>query len=277
MPSSLCVSIVVYRPDMALLGASLRSLGIALANAHGQAALAHCEVVVVDNDAAAAGAAPVQSALATALDDRGGWLTHQLIESPGNVGYGAANNLAISASRADYHLVMNPDVVLDPDAISAALAFMEHAPHVALLSPLAADPEGARQYLCKRYPSLWVLFLRGFGPRALQRLFAHDLARYEMRDETADGYAGRFLASGCFMLMRRDVLRKVGGFDPGFFMYFEDYDLSMRIARHAELAFVPAVRIVHYGGNAAGKGWRHRRLFLRSALRFFHVHGWRLV
>jgi GT2 family glycosyltransferase len=147
-----------------------------------------------------------------------------------------------------------------------------------LLSPLATASGGERQYLCKHPPGLWTLFLRGFAPAFLRRRFERSLRQYEMREETGNGeYAGRFLVSGCFMFMRGDALRAAGGFDPAYFMYFEDYDLSLRLARNGTLAFVPAVKIIHHGGGAATKGWCHRIWFLRSALRFFNSHGWRLV
>jgi len=57
---------------------------------------------------------------------------------------------------------------------------------------------------------------------------------------------------------------------------FEDFDLSLRFARQAAIAYVPAVRIRHAGGDAAGKGWAHRGMFIRSAFTFFQRHGWRL-
>jgi GT2 family glycosyltransferase len=78
------------------------------------------------------------------------------------------------------------------------------------------------------------------------------------------------------MLCRLVPLQAVGGFSPEYFLYFEDFDLSLRFAGEGQIAYVPAVRITHTGGYAAGKGWRHRRLFLRSAMRFFGRHGWRV-
>jgi GT2 family glycosyltransferase len=70
------------------------------------------------------------------------------------------------------------------------------------------------------------------------------------------------------------VLKRLGGFDPRYFLYFEDFDLSLRTPQHARIAYVPSVRIVHHGGGAARKGLRHVRLFLTSAIRFFDQHGW---
>ena len=85
------------------------------------------------------------------------------------------------------------------------------------------------------------------------------------------------LASGCFMLLRRAALQRVGGFSEAYFLYFEDFDLSLRLAGEGRLLFDPAVRIVHHGGYAAGKGLRHVWLFARSGRRFFHDHGWRWI
>jgi GT2 family glycosyltransferase len=59
-------------------------------------------------------------------------------------------------------------------------------------------------------------------------------------------------------------------------MYFEDYDLSLRLGREAKVAFVPASRIIHHGGDASRKGARHISWFLRSAWRFFATHGWKI-
>jgi GT2 family glycosyltransferase len=83
------------------------------------------------------------------------------------------------------------------------------------------------------------------------------------------------LASGCFMFFRRPVLGRLGGFSERFFLYFEDYDLSMRTHRYGDIVYVPAVRIVHFGGNTARKGIRHIILFIRSAVTFFNLYGWK--
>jgi hypothetical protein len=83
------------------------------------------------------------------------------------------------------------------------------------------------------------------------------------------------MMSGCFMLARRKAVDATGGFDPGYFLYFEDFDWSVRLNRLTGSAYVPAVKIVHHGGGAARKGWRHVALFARSALRFYRKHGWK--
>ena len=125
-------------------------------------------------------------------------------------------------------------------------------------------------------PAVFDLFLRGFAPGWLRRRFARRMERYEMRDLIGGQVVwDPPLVSGAFMLFRSEVLRRLGGFDPDFFLYFEDYDLSLRAARLTRLAYVPAVRVVHHGGHAARKGWHHIKLFVGGAARFFNKHGWR--
>ena len=64
-------------------------------------------------------------------------------------------------------------------------------------------------------------------------------------------------------------------FDRRFFLYFEDYDLSLRSAEITRIAYVPAVKVVHHGGHAARKGLRHIGMFVRGAALFFRLHGWK--
>jgi GT2 family glycosyltransferase len=164
-------------------------------------------------------------------------------------------------------------VELDPDALVAAIHAMQADPSIGLLAPDVCGAGGERQYLCKRYPSVWVLFLRGFAPAMLRRAFWRSLERYEMRDVLGSQPCSPVpLASGCFMVVRTAIFRRLGGFDPRFFMYFEDYDLSLRIGPRSEGRIRPAARIVHHGGEAARKGPAPRLLvpafgvaFLRHA------------
>jgi GT2 family glycosyltransferase len=85
------------------------------------------------------------------------------------------------------------------------------------------------------------------------------------------------IISGCFMLFRTAALRSVGGFDEHYFLYFEDFDLCLRVHAEGTLAYLPSMHIVHLGGNSARKGLRHIVMFARSGLRFYCTHGWRLI
>ena len=268
---SLSIAIVTYRTSAAMLERCLAALSTSVERARAGGLAAEVDLFVVDNSPASEPAPVIPP---------GAWISGsaRVIHGHGNVGYGSANNLVLEELRSDVHVVMNPDVEVDADAIGGALAALAGHPDIGLVAPDVYDAHGARQYLCKRYPSVWVLFLRGFAPGFLRRRFREQIDRYEMRDAIADQFVpGIPLASGCFMAVRTALYKSVGGFDGRYFMYFEDYDLSVRLSRHAGLAYAPEARIVHHGGGAAAKGWRHVAWFLGSAWRFFSRHGWKLA
>lgn len=271
---ALSISIVVFHSRLHALRATLVSLRQALERARAAGIIDCARVDLVDNGS------PDPVALdATLVESLGGapWLAWVLRRGHGNLGYGAGHNLAIREATGAYHLVLNPDVVLDASALLQAIRFLEAHPAVGLLTPQVHNGQGGREYLCKRHPGILVLALRGFAPAWLRRPFRRRLERYEMRDLGVDEVTtGIPIASGCFMFARRELLQRLGGFAPEYFLYFEDFDLSLRLGRVADIAYVPQVQIVHVGGYAAGKGWAHRRMFMRSAMTFFRRHGWRL-
>lgn len=195
----------------------------------------------------------------------------------GNVGYGAGHNIAIKEVSTQYHLVINPDVILQETALLKAIQYMDDNPSVALVSPFSTDPvTGQLQYLCKQFPSVAVLALRFINLPFLNKVFETTLAQYEERLQTmANKRFDAKIVSGCFMLFRTDVLKQLGGFDERYFLYFEDFDLSIRAKQLGRVVCHPDVIIKHYGGGAGRKGWAHVKLFLRSAKMFFDQHGWR--
>lgn len=274
-PASLSVGVVVYHSDLSLLAETLASLDAAVARARDDGELGEVAVTVVDNGSPDAEA--LDRVIASALPP-GGEIEVAIRRGHGNLGYGRGHNIAIVPSTMTYHLILNPDAVLEPAALTESLRFLRANPAVGMLAPDVRGSAGERQFLCRRYPSVLVLLLRGFAPQWIKRRFTRLLARYELRDRMdAEVVRDVPIASGCFMFARRDVLQAIGGFSPEYFLYFEDYDLSMRMRRTSEIAYVSRVRIVHHGGEAAKKGMTHVRLFLGSALRFFRTHGWKIA
>ena len=199
----------------------------------------------------------------------------QLIQGHGNTGYGRGHNLAFFSHRARYHLFMNPDVEVDHDALAIGIGYLEENPDVVIVSPRAIDGEGCKQYLCKRYPAVLDLYLRGLKSMTSLSLMPNRLSRYEMR-ELSDLKPTKNvpIVSGCFMLCRTTAIASIGGFDPSYFLYFEDFDLSVRAREKGSLAYIPNMRIKHLGGDAARKGLKHIIYFCQSAIRFFNSHGW---
>lgn len=276
---TLSVSIVLYRPGLDGLRVTCASLAQAIGEARRSGALARAVIHIVDNGGVAGDGE--SSAIDSLLREQFGATTdveYRLSRGHGNVGYGRGHNLAIAESSATYHLILNPDVYLEPDALQRALQFLGAHQSVGLLTPEVRGPDGERQYLCRERPSVFTLLLRGFGPEWMKRLFAARLARYELRDRPPTGVSMDIeIASGCFMLARRDALQAIGGFHPGYFLYFEDYDLSLEIGKRSRIAYVDTVRIVHWGGGVPNKGATHIAHYVRSALLYFTRQGWKLL
>jgi GT2 family glycosyltransferase len=266
----LSVSVVVYRPDPQQLAQTLDSLAVACNALRTVRPAVPVDVYLVDN-----GGLPEATEKLNEL--RSQPLGAAVIAGHGNVGYGSGHNLAIGQSSRAYHLVLNPDVDLDPNALINAFDFFDAHADVGLLTPLICDDHGHIQYLCRRYPTLLDLFVRGFLPARVRSFFARRLARYEMQDviNTRDVVWDPPIVSGCFMLFRTSVLKRLAGFDPRYFLYFEDYDLSLRTHDVSRIAYLPAVRVLHHGGDAARKGLSHVRMFAASAFRFFNRFGWK--
>ena len=273
-PPTLTVSIVTYRPDLSLFDATLRKLSASFAMAREAGLLRAVNLVLIDNTGDRAVADAVVRMGAAHFESSA--VTMNYLHGHANIGYGTAHNLVMHGGNTHFHLVLNPDVEVAEESLSAALHFLEENEHIGVLVPATTGHDGAREFTCKRYPCVLDLALRGFAPVFLQRLFRKRLDHYEMRDVIDDAVVSPVpIMSGSFMLVRRKAIESTGGFDPNFFLYFEDFDWSVRLNRVTQSAYVPSVRVVHHGGRAARKGLRHIAYFTRSGVRFFNKHGWK--
>ncbi|MCA2997841.1 MAG: glycosyltransferase [Rhodocyclaceae bacterium] len=282
---SLAVCIVVYHSDARWLTKTLTSLRTAINRAWEHALVDAVEVQLIDNaagESAAAGNSRETTQLKSLIDSAlragpgQGAINTAYIPMPTNNGFGAGNNAGLAETSAEFVLLLNPDVELAVDAISSALTHLDHDAACGAVTPIATSPDGTPQFLVKRDPTVFALALRGFAPGWLKARFARYLSHYDYSDLAYDApIQGCAAVSGCWLLVRGSVWREVGGFDAGFFMYFEDFDLSQRVAKISRIDRLPGCRIVHAGGNASRKGARHIGMFVRSAVRYFGKHGWR--
>jgi GT2 family glycosyltransferase len=277
VPSSLQVSIVTWRPDWHLFERCLRKLALSVGAARETGVVRTVNVALIDNSEDRGVAAKVIELGKTRFADSGVQMTY--LHGHANIGYGAAHNLVLHGSGADYHLVLNPDVELASDAILNGVRWMNAHPEVGAIVPMVRRRDGARDYLVKRKPAVLDLALRGFMPGLGRALFRRRLDRYEMRDvvdpEPAREIVDLAAMSGACMLVRRKVIDQTGGFDPRFFLYFEDFDWTMRLNKVSRTAYVPSFEVVHHGGGAARKGMKHVAHFVRGAWRYYGKHGWK--
>lgn len=259
--SSLSISCVVYDTDYKTLATTIESLKVSLDTATEREALSHYTFSLINNQNNLTENFQQAARLAsTTLKNV------EILSGHGNIGYGRANNLSIHKTNQDFHLILNPDVQLDSQAICEGLSFLRVNADVGLVAPNAFNQENQPEFLSKRIPSPLIIFLRGINNNFLNKLFRKKLDWYTYKDKlpTSDPMEIE-LASGCFMLCRTEELKRVGGFSPKYFLYFEDFDLSRRITKKV---FLPSMKIVHLGGKAATKGFKHIKLFLTSYLIF---------
>ena len=200
----------------------------------------------------------------------------KLIKNEKNVGFGAAHNIAIKLGKGKYHLVINPDIIFTENTIEKLISFMEENPDVGLVSPKIIFPDGTIQYLCKRSPCVFDLCIRRFTPGFIQKIFKKRIDFYEMKDTGYNKIMDVCYLSGSFMLFRKSVLEKIGGFDENFFMYSEDADITHRIGEISRALFYPYTSVVHLWERGSHKKIKLLLISLASNIKYFNKWGWKI-
>jgi len=190
-----------------------------------------------------------------------------------NIGFGAAHNIAVKKALwlSKYHLIINPDVSFNAEAISKIFNYMENNSGVGLLMPKILYPDGSLQYLCRLLPTPIDLFLRKVK---IPYFSERQNFRYELRFTSYNQIMSAPYLSGCFMFIRNEVFKKIGFFDERFFMYLEDVDLSRRIHKYYRTVYYPASVIYHEYGRDSGKDIRLFLKLIISAVKYFNKWGW---
>lgn len=192
-----------------------------------------------------------------------------------NIGYGGSHNIAIReaiAMKSDYHVVLNPDVYWESDIIKEMQQYAQENPSCGLIMPKVLYPDGNIQYLCKLLPTPMDLFGRRFiCLQSYQK--RHDMS-YELQWTGYDRIMEVPSLSGCFMFMRTNVLKQVGGFDERFFMYAEDLDLCRRLGEISSTIYYPLVSIVHEYEKGSYKNKKLLRYHICSVVKYFNKWGW---
>ena len=174
----------------------------------------------------------------------------RLLRTGGNVGYGAAANAGVAALDPviDWVMVINPDVVLGAGCIDAMLEVAARHPAAGAFGPLISTPDGVVYPSARHLPSIGLgighaLFGWWWPKNPWTRVYRQDQAPPVER-------AAGWLSGSC-LLLRRAAFAAVDGFDPAYFMYFEDVDLGDRLAQAGwSSVYCPSARAVHIGGHS---------------------------
>ncbi|MBI4435723.1 glycosyltransferase family 2 protein [Candidatus Uhrbacteria bacterium] len=210
------------------------------------------EVVVVDNN--------LKSRVKEMVERE--FPTVRCLISEENIGFGRGMNKAMEVARGRYLFVFNPDMILLPGALEALVQFMDSHPDVGIVGPRLLNPDGSVQHSAYRFMEPMVIvyrrvpILRGmpFAKRAVDAylLVGEDLSQTRDVDYLL----------GAAMFVRREAMEQVGGFDPAFFVYFEDQDWCRRFWLAGwKVVYRPQVSLIHYHRRETAEGGFLQQLF----------------
>jgi len=265
-PPSLLVIVLNYRTAEM----TLRAAEAALADLPAQD-VARAELVIVDNDSGDGSAALLEQAIA----ERGWGAGHRvrLIRATHNGGFGAGNNIAMRAgmsdgSAPDFVHVVNSDAFLDPGCISTLLSHLQANPQAGIVGSHVRGEDGLPHTTAFRFPTIAGEFEGAARLGPVTRLLKSHVVAPPLPSQAAQVD----WVAGASVMLRGEMLREIGLFDEGYFLYFEETDLCLRAARAGwHCWYLPQARCVHVGSVSTGmKDWqRMPRYWFDSRHRYF--------
>ena len=224
----------------------------------------NAELIVVDNNSADNSIEFISSRFPSV----------QFIANSENLGFAKACNQGLQKAKGEYVLFLNPDTIVPEDCFSLCISFFQSHPEAGALGVKMLDGSGKFLKESKRaFPSPLTSLYKLFG---LAKLFprSRTFARYHLGhlDENKSNEVD--VLAGAFMMIRKEVLDKVGSFDETFFMYGEDIDLSYRIQQAGYKNFYfSGTSIIHFKGESTRKGsMNYVRMFYKAMSVFVKKH-----
>lgn len=196
-----------------------------------------------------------------------------LIRNAENRGFAAANNQGFEIARGRHILLLNSDTLVLGEVLPASVAWLDAHPEVGAMGCRVLNPDRTMQRTCSMFPSHLNLLLLTSGLWRLKR--PAFFGRYQMMDWARDDEREVESISGCYLMLRREVLEGVGPLDETFFFFGEETDWCRRMRDAGwKLVFTPVGEIIHYGSVSARKLNHRRDLMLTEAtVRLHRKHG----
>jgi GT2 family glycosyltransferase len=214
------------------------------------------EVIVADNDSKDGSADAVEAEFPEA----------KVIRIPRNLGFAGGNNVGLREARGRYAVLLNSDTITHAGAFERLVAYMDAHPEAGACGPQLLNPDGSKQNCFHNFPSLATELV---NLSLLKMLFP---AKYPSKRQTYTEPIEVDAVLGACMLVRREVLEKVGPMDDGYFFFLEETDWCARIREAGwKIVHVPDARITHLFGESTKKKvptqtWIE---YYRSLYRFF--------
>jgi len=183
-------------------------------------------------------------------------------------------NLGTRSTSGDWVLFANPDAVAAPDAVATLTDFVNGRPRCGIAGPRVVWPGGPWQPTRRRFPTVSGTLVRRTPLRRLARPLDRQRSHYHLDEDVTEPVEADWLL-GAFLLMRREMLDELDGWDEGYRHYVEDIDLAYRASRAGwERWYVPAARVTHDWAQVTDRAFlsRHTLWHLRSMARFVRRH-----
>jgi len=195
----------------------------------------------------------------------------ELIVNARPLGFAANANRGIAATTASLVVVANPDTQARPDAVGLLREFAETHPRAGVVGPQLQFPGGSWQPSRRRFPTVTGTLVRRTPLRKVLRPETRQVDHYQLDERPTEPVQADWMLAA-FLLLRREMLAELGGFDPGFRLYGEDIDLCYRAAKAGwERWYVPEAIVTHTHAAVTD-----RRFFTRRT--WWHWRGiWRFV
>lgn len=194
----------------------------------------------------------------------------KVIYNTKNEGFGKACNQAYKAisSTSQYILLLNPDTISNPQVLERLVDFLNNNPEYGVAGPKQVDKEGNVLYTCGRFPSSKTAFFEIIG---LSKIFPqYFLPAPIMTDWDHSESRDVDHVMGSYMLIRKSIIEKIGFMDESYFTYYEDIDLSKRIAKEGFKTFYNHECSIFHEGGASGEKMKMQRLFYSLSSRSFY-------
>jgi hypothetical protein len=188
----------------------------------------------------------------------------QIVENPTPLGFAENHNQAFSLAKGEYFCVLNPDIILKKDPFKELLQCFD-SEKVGLVAPLVVNLFNEIEDSARYFPTPLSLLKKAFG-----------LGNGMIDISKSDGVVYPDWVAGMFLLTPCTLFRQLGGFDPKFWLYYEDVDLCLRFWKHGyHVALCSQVVVIHVAQRESHRDFLFLKWHASSAIRFFWKHLFR--
>jgi len=168
------------------------------------------------------------------------------IQSPANEGFARGVNRGLALAQCECLCLLNPDTECSPGSLATLVRFVREHRDVGVVAPRLLDPDGSIQFSCRRFPTNWTGLFNRYS--LLTRLFPDNRfsRHYLMLDFDHETMRDVDWLTGACLVTRRDVVDRVGGLDPAYFLWNEDVDWchAMHDAGY-RVVYLPEANVMH--------------------------------